>query len=109
MGAYGQGSATPIYCDASTATVSEWRGGCVWQPGPTFGTLFALNAKSGGYNEIVLDANWWRSHMPAAVEAVVGDASVHAALLKAYGLRAADIPLVELDLKNFEAPFRAKG
>lgn len=100
--------ASPLWCDPKTARAGEWHGGCVWRPGPSIGHMLSLNAGSDRYNEIIVSAEFWRAHMPAAVEAVLGNSEVHAAFVKAYGLRSEEVPLVELDLGDFEAPFRAK-
>ena len=70
--------------------------------------MFYLNQRSDRYNEVVVSATFWRDHMPSAVEAVLGDESVHTAFLQAYGLSHNDVPLLTLDPSDFDSPFRAK-
>jgi hypothetical protein len=71
--------------------------------------------KDCGYNELMLNADFWRDRLPAIVEAIfypVGNPSgeqrartVHAAFVRKFGLSAASVPLVKLDLTKLHAPF----
>ena len=66
------------------------------------------------YNEIILDAGHWRNHVPLTVEAMFqtagGTPSVallsHANFRKVNRLSESDYPLLTLDVKNWDAPFR---
>ena len=53
------------------------------------------------YNEIIIDPGYWRGHMPGVIEAIVGDAGVHARFLKAYGLSSDTHPLVHYTGNRF--------
>ena len=115
VGAFGMGGApgsgapratSPLWCPLTTEA-GEWHGGCVWQPGPALGRMLYLNQRSDRYNEVVVSAAFWRDHMPSAVEAVLGDEGVHAAFLRAYGLSSRDVPLLTMDLSDFDSPFRS--
>ena len=75
-------------------------------PGPTFAELFARGAGEANYNEIVLDAGSWASQMPHAVEAIVDDQQAHEAFVKRYALDPDTFPLVQLDLHDFDRPFK---
>ena len=103
-GAYGSKSATPIYCDA-TRPPAGWST-CVWAAGPPLAVLFDRAKTNRLYNEVVVDGDYWREHLPEAVEAVVGDARMHAAFLRRYGLTADRVPLVTLDVDDWRSPFR---
>ena len=96
---------SPLWCDPATTEAGEWHGGCVWQPGPSFGKMFYLNQRSDRYNEVVVSAAFWRAHMPSAVEAILGDEGVHRAFLEAYGLSRRDVPLLTFEPNNFASPF----
>ena len=76
-------------------------------PGATFAELFERSSGQAKYNEIVLDASFWRANMPLAVEAVVGDANLANGFITAFGLDREAYPLLTLDPRNFERPFRA--
>ena len=85
-----------------------WCDGCGFK-GPSLANLFERLAASSDYNEMVLDTEYWRNHLPQAVEAFVGTGpkarDAHRAFLSEYGLAEADVPLLQLDLSNWEAPF----
>lgn len=74
------------------------------------------NGGSHDYNEVIVDAMAWGDQLPHVIEAVfyindyndnlrVRASSVHAAFLSAYHLSKTDVPLLRLDLKNYERPF----
>ena len=58
------------------------------------------------YNEIVIDAPHWRQNLPEAVEAVFGDRDAHRNFLRTFGLSAQTHPFLEIDLTNWDEPFR---
>ena len=98
-------------CEARPCEVSSYKrtnggwSGCVF--GSTaIGKMLAENAHIRGYNEMVVDASFWSSHLPSAVEAIFGDAQIHSAFVGQYGLHASDVPLATLDLDDFEQPFK---
>lgn len=111
-GAYGAttpAGAPPKWCDPRTMALNrEWNGGCVWPPGPTFGVFLLSNARYRRYNEVVLSAEAWRAHLPASVEAIVGDEATHRAFLREFGVSAVDYPLLRLDVSDWERPFRCE-
>jgi hypothetical protein len=101
----------PVYCDATAAVDPARWVPCVWRPGRTFGTLFARTYRSELYNEIVVSGSVWAQHLPASVEAIVGDERARAAFLREYAhavqpVRPGDFPAVRLDLTDFETPFK---
>jgi hypothetical protein len=57
------------------------------------------------YNEIIIDAPWWRAHLHDTVEAVFGNRAVYDRFIATYGLSAERCPFVKLDLYNWEEPF----
>ena len=68
-----------------------------------------------GYNEILVDGDWWTAHLPDAVEAFFhgGESALareqHRRFLQEFGLTADQVPLVRLDRRNWEAPFAWHG
>ena len=57
--------------------------------------------------ELVLAARDWAQNLPSSVEAVVGDEAAHRAFLATYpSVRARDFPLLRLDVRDYETPFR---
>ena len=71
-----------------------------------------INQQGGGevgYNEFKIDGSWWDQHLPDVVEAFVGDSAEarqqHAAFLDQYGLSADQVPLLSLDVGNWDDPF----
>jgi len=74
-----------------------------------------------GYNELVYDASEWNQHLPGTVEAFFGlftqngynpngqTASQHRAFLRMYGISDQDVPLLDFDPRNWNAPFAAVG
>jgi len=74
-----------------------------------------------GYNELVYDAHDWNSHLPHTVEAFFGlftqngynpngaTARQHRAFLQQYGVSDQDIPLLDFDPRNWNAPFSPVG
>lgn len=62
----------------------------------------------GGYNEVIVSADYWRAHLPHIVQAVVcrdecGRArAVHRQFLRHYGLTAAQTPLLYMRNDGFE-------
>ena len=81
-----------------------------------FGDAWHPPGFHSGYNEVIIQANVWKSHLPSVVEAVfrvkdcecqhVRDvAAAHANFLQRWGLSAAQVPLLELDPFNWDEPF----
>lgn len=103
VGAYGVTDPAPRYCDP----VHPPRGwsACVWERGPPLGVLFERSKANHLYNEVVIDGSYWRAHLPGAIEAVLGDAAMHRSLIRAFGLSESRVPLLNLDLSNWQAPF----
>ena len=62
-----------------------------------------------GYNEFKIDGSWWDHHLPDVVEAFFGESAEmrqqHAAFLQQYGLSAAQVPLLSLNLHDCVNPF----
>lgn len=82
---------------------------CTWAPADFSVQLQRLTAHQVAYqrlwyNEVIVDAAWWRDHLPGVVEAVFGDRSAHAAFIERFGLDAAIIPFVELDIGDWTGP-----
>eukprot|EP00908_Phaeocystis_cordata_P009580 Transcript_20373.p1 GENE.Transcript_20373~~Transcript_20373.p1 ORF type:complete len:446 (+),score=11.32 Transcript_20373:111-1340(+) len=83
---------------------------CTWPP-QHFGTqlhrLTDYQVKHGRlfYNEIIIDAPSWRSHLPGVIEGIYGDREMHRAFVAEYGLDEATFPLLHLDPMNWESPF----
>ena len=59
------------------------------------------------YNEFVIDGNWWASHLPEAIEAIVNAPHVHRAFVRTYfGPEAlADTPAIQFNLQTWHDPF----
>ena len=81
---------------------------CAWRPKNVGKELQRLNTYGKSrkwleYNEFVVPSLWWSEHMPDVIEAIIGDAQVHAAFLRSYRLTADTHPLVYIDL-NGTAP-----
>ena len=106
------------WCPAVSGDVAN-RG--VWsEPGDTCGyawrpadvghylqrlTAFQQHRQTLNYNEIIIDASWWQSHLPDTVEAVFGDRAVYEQFIATYRLSAERCPFVSIDLYNWEEPF----
>ncbi|KAL1504518.1 hypothetical protein AB1Y20_010920 [Prymnesium parvum] len=62
------------------------------------------------YNEFIVDGDAWTSSLPDTIEAFFqirdGGADAHRAFLKAFRLSEEEVPLVEMDIRNWDAPFR---
>lgn len=73
---------------------------CAWQ----------LEHRRLQYNEFIVDGDAWSQHLPAPIEAFFqindGAQADHAAFLNTYHLTPHDVPLVEIDVHNWESPFR---
>ena len=100
-------------------------GYCMWEPGKLKGMLecFLKSAGAGGgqysgYNELVMDADAWKDHMPQTIEAVFYpthsecDAScrskaetTHSKFLHEFGVSSDDYPLLKLDVSDWNSPF----
>ena len=60
------------------------------------------------YNEIIVDAPHWRTHMPAVIDAIFGDRDAHAQFLQDYagqGVTAETHPFLVLDPMSWDVPF----
>jgi len=104
IGAYGSPDPRPRYCNV-THPPNGWTG-CVWPAGEGLAVLFERCKANRLYNEVILDGGFWRTHMPEAVEAILGDAGLHRAFVRQYGLSPDRVPLLQLDLQNWHRPFR---
>ena len=83
---------------------------CTWPPqhfGAQLHRLTDYQVKHGRlfYNEIIIDAPSWRSHLPGVIEGIYGDRELHRAFVAEYGLDEATFPLLHLDPMNWESPF----
>ena len=106
IGAYGSPSRRPVYCDP-TRPAHTWTN-CVWQPGPSLGVMLEHGARASSYNEMIVDAVHWSARLPEAVEAIIGDPGAHQALMDAFPyLSPSDVPLLWLDVDDFDSPFHA--
>ena len=82
---------------------------CAWHP-KDFGsqlqrlTEAQLKWRSLFYNEIIIDAPWWRSHLPDVIEGIFGSRELHRAFVSEFGLDET-FPLLHLDTRNWETPF----
>ena len=93
----------PNWCDLSTMT---WASGalynCAWRPTQTASMLQHHFEHAESYNEVVVDAEMWRRHLPATLEAIfyTNDASkareVHAQFTRAYP--GVWVPIVKLNV-----------
>ena len=100
----------PNWCDVRTMT---WASGelynCAWRPSQTELMLQHHFQQPESYNEVVVDANEWRRHLPATLEAIfyTHDASrarqVHAQFLRAYP--GAWVPLLKLNVHGGHRAF----
>lgn len=52
------------------------------------------------YNEVILDSAPYLAELPYSLEAIIGDAAIHAAFLEAFGISADDVPLVAFHPKS---------
>ena len=83
---------------------------CAWRP-RDFGpqpqrlTEYQLRWHRLFYNEIVIDAPWWRSHLPGIIEGIYGSQELHRAFVSRYALDVKTFPLLQLDVRNWERPF----
>lgn len=83
---------------------------CSWPPqdfGVQIHRLSDYQVKYGRlfYNEVIVDAPWWRSHLPDVIQGIVGDRELHRAFVQQYGLDGERFPLLHVDLTNWESPF----
>ena len=68
--------------------------GCPYKP-EDFGRMMSTHATlGGGHNEVIIDAHYYMENLPQSVEAIYGDAKVHRAFLKHYGVTADEVPLI---------------
>ena len=98
-----------------TATRRPWNEAadklCAWAP-QDFGvslrriTEHQIEYKRLWYNEIIIDAKHWRSHLPDQVEAIFNNPENHRRFLAAFPhLTAETHPHVLLDATNWHSPF----
>ena len=123
------GRAPEEYCDFTNAghqpepddgTLGTWEcGGKPWRT-EDFADFLTRGARSGTYNEIIVDSRRWDDNLPESVEflyygtddpALVKQArDTHKLFLETYASRyrltADDFPLLILDKGNWETPFR---
>ena len=116
---YGDGS----WCDARRAesTGNGWCGGLPFAP-PDLGTCLSVHdktmAREHKYNEVVIDAYAYADQLPGVIEAffVLKSSACAGACIETarqahrmfhtrYGQRAAEVPLLTLDLADVERPF----
>ena len=57
------------------------------------------------YNEIIIDAPSWRSHLPRVIEGIYGSRELHRAFVVEYGLDEDEFPLLQLNRHDRETPF----
>ena len=83
---------------------------CAWRP-QDFGaqlqrlTEYQLKWGRAFYNEIIIDAPSWRSHLPGVIEGIYGSRELHRAFVLQYGLDEDKYPLLQLDRHDRERPF----
>jgi hypothetical protein len=112
------------WCDPHAQIASTgWCNGAAWHP-QDVGTLVAAYSNVGvGINELILDSGTWETALPATVEAVFYPKScaypreqralecqgaarkTHREFLHKYDLTAEQVPLLVLDVGNWEEPF----
>ena len=98
------------WCKPSEALGSSWCDGHPWKPSD-LGQFLKLDQASQGYNEIMVDGFYWNAQLPHSIEAIVtspGDPqaqAMHAKFIKAYGLKASDVPLVSFNKASIDSPF----
>ncbi len=81
----------------------------------TDGGRYSAPGYHSGYNEVVVGARSWNSHLPSTVEAffvLAGhsdrDAELaHERFLSLYGLSAGDVPLLRFHPSRWDAPFES--
>jgi hypothetical protein len=83
---------------------------CAWRPqdlGSQLQRLTEYQLKRGRYfyNEIIIDAPSWRSHLPRVIEGIYGSRELHRAFVVEYGLDEDEFPLLQLDRHDRETPF----
>jgi len=95
------------FCASTEATdpgEGEVCGGS-WAPRDVHAYLHRLakHGALGGYNEFLLDGEWWEAHLPDTIEAFIAGTEganaveaqrLHADFLRTYGLTARDVPLL---------------
>ena len=104
---------TDKWCDASRATTS-WCDGLPWHP-EEMSVAVRLDSVKDGYNEIVLDAEYWNAHLPHSIDALLTTPNnptaeaMHRKFLFTYRLTAEDVPLVVFNKDRSECPFQQYG
>lgn len=104
------------WCDRSRSSASvPWSEAidkqCAWKPqdfGVQLKRLVTHQVKYSylWYNEIIVDAPHWRTHLPGAVEAIFGNRKAHRAFLAEFHLSEQSHPFLELDSLDWTSPFR---
>lgn len=110
------GSCGDYHCPWRSHTNIDWNEGddkfCNWTP-ETFGvelqrlTAWQAAYHRPAYNEIIIDAEHWRAHMPDVIEAIYGDRRVLEQFVRAYpGVSEQTHPFLTLDAANWDEPFQ---
>lgn len=113
-GCYGTGiNGAPVWCEDRENPGND----CPWKPDDfsLLKTKIVSHAAEGpdNYNELVFDAKSWSEHVADTIEAFFVTSTTDAAFtitqrqmyLEEYQKAPEDVPLLSLDLSNFEAPF----
>lgn len=97
---------------AQNACANSGNGGAAWRPAD-LPAMFDVARGTGVYNEVIIDARHWTRNLPHSVEAIFSTAGgeveagrIHAGLVEAYRLDAGAVPLLALDSRDWNAPFR---
>tara|TARA_B110001452_G_scaffold177970_1_gene149333 strand:- start:1672 stop:2334 length:663 start_codon:yes stop_codon:yes gene_type:complete len=83
---------------------------CSWQP-RNFGTElhrlsdYQRRTRHLFYNEVIIDAAWWRDHLPDAIDAIVGDRELHRNFVAHFGLHPNKFPLLDFNRNDWGEPF----
>tara|TARA_B110001452_G_scaffold239620_1_gene220747 strand:- start:50 stop:652 length:603 start_codon:yes stop_codon:yes gene_type:complete len=103
-----------IFCDEQPADHDPWCGGMPYRPTKLMTMLEGFKAKAGGsYNEIIITSSTIDEHLPGAVDAFFyvegqdGAAAklAHRSFKEEFGAAAATVPLVRLNVHQWDQPF----
>ena len=108
-----QQSARDRWCDAASAR-DAWCDGLPWHL-EDMGLAVSMDVHHDGYNEGVVDAEFWNAQLPHSIDALIAtpndphaDAMYHK-FLSTYHITEADVPLVIFDKARTDSPFQLFG
>ena len=85
-------------------TLGTWEcGGKPWRT-EDFADFLTRGARSGTYNEIIVDSKAWRADGPLVVEAIFGNKEIHRGFIDKFPHLAASHPFMVFDPLNWHSP-----